>query len=417
VNDPVSTTATGASRGHLFRNMVLFARLLRAVGLDVSPLQLRDWLGATELIDLRYRDDFRDTAEVVLISRHEELAIFREAFDLFWQARDPRELSELDLGLMIKKTKQRTKRRQEQALLGRQGADDGADDAPPEEQKIRTYSDSEVLRHKDFADLEASELEQVKSLMMGMKWQLDERRTRRRVASKHGRDIDPRRSLRRSLGKGGELIEWSRRKRKHKRRPLILLCDISGSMEPYSRILLQFLYVMTSGMQRVESFVFGTRLTRITQHLRERDVDSALRSVHRDVEDFGGGTRIGAALKTFNFEWGRRVLGQGAAVLIISDGWDRGDVDTLRREMERLQRSCHRLIWLNPLLGSPRYEPLTRGIQAALPLIDDFLPVHNLESLEQLATHLQRLPRGGSRTSVRGGPGTTLGGRSRLASI
>ena len=380
--------------GHLFRNMVLFARLLRAVGQDVSPLQLRDWLGATELIDLRFRGDFRNCAETILISRHEDLAIFREAFDLFWQARDPRQLAELDLGLILQKTRQRTKRRHEQGLLGRPGEEDGGDGAPPEVQKVHTYSDSEVLRHKDFAELDASELEQVKSLMSGMRWQPDERRTRRRVVSKHGRDIDPRRSLRRSLSKGGELVEWSHRERKVKRRPLTLLCDISGSMEPYSRILLQFLYVMSNGMQKVEAFVFGTRLTRITQHLRERDVDSALRAVHRDVADFGGGTRIGAALRTFNFEWGRRVLGQGAAVLIISDGWDRGDVGTLTREMERLQRSSHRLIWLNPLLGSPRYEPLTRGIQAALPLIDDFLPVHNLESLEQLGRHLRRLYRG-----------------------
>ena len=390
--------------GHLFRNMVLFARLLRAVGPDVSPLQLRDWLGATELIDLRLRRDFRNSAEAILISRHEDLAIFREAFDLFWQARDPRQLAELDLGLMVQKTKQRTKRRREQGLLGRGGEEDDGDSsesAPPEVQKVHTYSDSEVLRHKDFAELDASELEQVKSLMMGMQWQLDERRTHRRVVSKHRRDLDPRRSLRRSLAKGGELVEWSHRERKLKRRPLTLLCDISGSMEPYSRILLQFLYVLSNGMQKVEAFVFGTRLTRITQHLRERDVDSALRAVHQDVADFGGGTRIGAALRTFNFEWGRRVLGQGAAVLIISDGWDRGDVDTLKREMERLRRSSHRLLWLNPLLGSPRYEPLTRGIRAALPLIDDFLPVHNLESLEQLGRHLRRLYRGEAGRPVR----------------
>jgi uncharacterized protein with von Willebrand factor type A (vWA) domain len=165
-------------------------------------------------------------------------------------------------------------------------------------------------------------------------------------------------------------------------------------MEPYSRILLQFLYCFSNGLQNVEAFVFGTRLTRITHHLKDRDVDAALKAVHEDVVDFGGGTRIGETLRTFNYFWSRRVLGQGAAVLVISDGWDRGDVEVLRREMDRLQRSAYRLIWLNPLLGSPRYEPLTRGIQAALPFIDDFLPVHNLASLEDLGRRLERLYRG-----------------------
>jgi uncharacterized protein with von Willebrand factor type A (vWA) domain len=191
---------------------------------------------------------------------------------------------------------------------------------------------------------------------------------------------------------GGEILLWERRQRKVKPRPLVIIADISGSMERYTRLLLHFIYSLSEGLhQKVEAFVFSTRLTRITRQLRERDVDQALLLVSRQVPDWSGGTRIGEALKTFNFVWGRRVLGQGAVVLLISDGWDRGDVGLLKKEIARLQRSCYRLIWLNPLLGSHEYEPLTRGMQAALPYVDDFLPVHNLASLEDLAGHLSHI--------------------------
>jgi len=201
-----------------------------------------------------------------------------------------------------------------------------------------------------------------------------------------------RRTLRRSLRSEGEIFSWSYREPKSKPRPLIVIADISGSMERYTRLLLHFIYGMKSALsQPVEAFVFSTRLTRITRPLQIRDLDLALKNVGQLVNDWAGGTRIGESLKTFNFQWGRRVLGRGAVVLIISDGWDRGDVAVLKREMARLKRNCHRLIWLNPLLGAPDYEPLTRGIQAALPSIDNFLPVHNLASLEDLANRLANL--------------------------
>jgi uncharacterized protein with von Willebrand factor type A (vWA) domain len=190
--------------------------------------------------------------------------------------------------------------------------------------------------------------------------------------------------MRRALRTGGEALVLPRRTRKRRRRPLVVLCDISGSMDRYSRILLQFVYSMSAGLRNVEAFVFGTRLTRITRLLRNRDIDEAVADVGRQVLDWGGGTRIGEALKEFNFRWGRRVLGHGAIVLLISDGWDRGDPEIIRREAARLQRTSHRLIWLNPLLGREGYQPLTRGLQAALPYVDDFRPVHNLQSLEQL---------------------------------
>jgi len=197
--------------------------------------------------------------------------------------------------------------------------------------------------------------------------------------------------LRRNLRYGGEPLEMAWREPRTRQRPLVVICDISGSMERYSRILLQFIHTISNGLRDVESFVFGTRLTRITRQLLQRDIDDAIESVSKHVNDWSGGTRIGEAIKDFNFHWGRRVLGRGAVVLLISDGWDRGDPQLLSREMSRLQHSCYRLIWLNPLLGTPGYQPLTQGMQAALPHVDDFLPVHNLNSLEELGEKLSSI--------------------------
>jgi uncharacterized protein with von Willebrand factor type A (vWA) domain len=205
------------------------------------------------------------------------------------------------------------------------------------------------------------------------------------VRAKHGRFIDPRATLRGSLRHGGVPLELRRQKRKIRTRPLVVICDISGSMDRYARLLLRFVHALGQGLENTEVFVFGTRLTRITRELRKRDVDTALTQVVSSVEDWSGGTRIGEAIKTFNYQWARRVLRSGATVVVISDGWDRGDPELLGREMARLQRSCRRLIWLNPLLGAPGYQPLTQGMRAAMPYIDEFLPIHNLQSLEALA--------------------------------
>ena len=383
--------AAAATHGHLLRNIVLFGRLLRVGSLDVTPTQLRDWVAALELVDLARKRDVKAAARAVLVSRRRDLPWFDKAFELFWQARDPRELEQLELGLMIQRRTERTKRAaiQKLALNDNEGEGDNSR-APDRTARTALYSAREALRRKDFAQLEGDELDEIKRLMATMHWELETRRTRRLKPSSGGHRLDLRRTLRRNLAHGGELIDLVGRDRKHRRRPLVLLCDISGSMEPYSRLLLHFIYAVSHprsadpGISRVEAFAFGTRLTRLTQELAERDVDRALQAAAHRIEDWGGGTRTGDALREFNFNWSRRLLGQGAAVLIISDGWDRGDIALLGKEMERLHRSCHRLIWLNPLLGSPDYQPLTRGIVAALPHVDDFLPVHNLASLEQL---------------------------------
>jgi len=258
-------------------------------------------------------------------------------------------------------------------------------------EKQLTYSPVEVLRKKNFEAFTWEEVQQAKALLKTLVWRISPRRTRRYRPGRDRRHPDFRRLLRRNLRHGGELVELAFREPKFKPRPLVVLCDISGSMERYSRMLLHFVHTLTNGLDRVEAFVFGTRLTRITRQLRRKDIDEALAEVVRVVDDWSGGTRIGDAIKAFNYKWARRVLGQGAVVLIISDGWDRGDVSLLAREMARLQRSCHRLIWLNPLAGMRGFEPLARGLQAALPFVDDFLPAHNIESLEGLGKLLSNL--------------------------
>jgi uncharacterized protein with von Willebrand factor type A (vWA) domain len=354
-----------------------------------------DLVQAVGHIQLEYRIDFYHTLRSLLIHRHEDIALFDEAFEMFW-----RRPVERRTAVALRRPAAPRPRRpsfttpplREQSTDGPAGQRDFSPDGePPIVEATLTYSAREVLRRKDFAELTGEELEAIKQLMTTLIWQLGERRTRRKQPGA-GQLLDLRRAVRHNFKFGGEMLQWMYREPKVRPRPLIMIADISGSMERYTRLLLHFIYSLAVGLdQPVEAFVFSTHLTRITRQLRGRDVDRALREVSLAVPDWSGGTRIGEALKAFNFDWGRRVLGRGAVTLLISDGWDRGDADLLRMEIARLQRSCYRLIWLNPLLGSPQYEPLTRGMQAALPYIDDFLPVHNLASLEDLAQRLSEL--------------------------
>jgi hypothetical protein len=395
---PNSNSNSTPASGHLLHNLLLFGRLLRGLGLDVNPGRMIDLVHALDYIEVGRKVDFYNAVRSLLVHRHEDIPLFDEAFEAFW--RKPAEgWTTLDLRVMGERKRLRRPLftapplRQPPPVAPQEEDDQSHTDEPPIVQVTLTYSAREVLRRKDFATLTVEELDAIKQLIATLVWQLGERRTRRKQPG-HGQLLDLRRTLRRNMRYGGEVIEWAYREPKVKPRPLVIIADISGSMERYTRLLLHFIYSLTVGLdQPVESFVFGTRLTRITRQLHEHDVDQALREVTRAVPDWSGGTRIGDALKSFNFDWGRRVLGRGAVVLLISDGWDRGDVDLLRAEMARLQRSCRRLIWLNPLLGSPDYEPLTRGMQAALPYVDDFLPVHNLASLEDLARRLSDLDR------------------------
>jgi uncharacterized protein with von Willebrand factor type A (vWA) domain len=269
-------------------------------------------------------------------------------------------------------------------------AEEAEGNAPARERSLRTWSDLGVLADKDFAAFTADEIAEAAAALSRLVWNPGQRRTRRWVRGRGSR-IDLRRAIGESLRTGGEIVKLGRRTRRVRPRPLVLLCDVSGSMERYSRVLLHFAHAVTSRYQRVEAFLFSTQLTRITRQLRLPRPDDALASVSRSVPDWSGGTRIGGAVKEFHQRWGRRVLNRGAVVLLISDGWDRGDPAELARQIARLQRSCHRLVWLNPLIGTADYAPLTRGLQAALPFVDDFLPARTLTNLADLAIHLNAL--------------------------
>jgi uncharacterized protein with von Willebrand factor type A (vWA) domain len=384
--------------GYLLHNLVLFGRLLRQLGLDVDPGRMIDLIQALQWVDIGRKEDFYHTARSLLVLRREDLPVFDEAFHAFWRA-PAGEAAGLELtGPGERKRKLRLRVAppplpEPRVSPGEQDGVEPKPEDPPVLQVTRTYSDQERLRRKDFSTLDETELRAIERMIADLTLELGMRRSRR-LQPGRGAQVDLRRTLRRNLMASGEILTLSYLRPKLKYRPLIILADISGSMERYTRLLLHFIYSLSAGLpQRVEAFVFSTQLTRITHELQRGDVDSAFRQIARLVPDWAGGTRIGEALKRFNYRWGRRVLGQGAVVLLISDGWDRGEAGMLQSEISRLQRSCYRLIWLNPLLGGEQYEPLTRGMRTALPYIDDFLPVHNLASLEDLAKHLREIDR------------------------
>lgn len=393
----------------LVQRSLQFGRVLRANGIKVTSSQVMDFVHATQHTGIQNRRIFKEAAEACLVTRGEDREPFGMLFDRFWRSkRVLDEQSELLPNFADMQAEQmegfedaegEDGEGESQMTEGMEGLamDEDSDsgdigDADESElESILTYSSSEALRQKDFSEFSQEELEAARILMKRLKWEIGMRRSRRKIASNKGKFVDARKTMRKSLQTAGVPLKISQRKVKYKPRALIVICDISGSMDRYSRLLLQFIHTIENDMAKVEAFVFGTRLTRITRVLRKRPIDEAITRVSKEVQDWAGGTRIGESIQTFNQEYARRVLRNGAVVLIISDGWDRGDPQLLGNEMMRLQRSCYRLIWLNPLLGSPRYQPLTRGMQAALPYIDDFLPVHNMESLELLAEHLSQI--------------------------
>jgi hypothetical protein len=382
--------------GHLLGNLLLFGRLLRRLGMDVNAGRMLDLMGALEYIQIGRKNDFYHTARSLLVHRYDDLRLFDQAFELFWR-KPTEEWTTMDLRALGEQRRFRRPQSSSTPLynpnLSSSPSTEQKEQTAPRLQALQTYSAVEVLRHKDFAEMNIEELSRAREMIAELAWRLGERRTRRNQPGP-GNSFDLRRTLRRNLKYGGEILNWARREPKFKPRPLVVIADISGSMERYTHLLLHFVYGLSSGLNQVEAFVFSTRLTRITRQLHNRDAERALREVTHAVQDWSGGTRIGEALKDFNFLWGRRVLGRGAIVMIISDGWDRGDIPMLRREMQRLSLSCYRLIWLNPLLGYEGYEPLTQGMRAALPYIHDFLPVHNLVSLEQLGKVLAEVVKG-----------------------
>jgi len=384
--------------GRFAENIMHFARVLRAAGLPIGPGRVIDALRAVEVAGLRRRDDFYWTLHSVFVNRRDQQDLFDQAFHIFW--RNPKILEKM-LGLLLPvvqagedEEKQKENKRLADALFPNQGdADQRDSDRPPDELEVDaafTFSDREVLQHMDFETMSAEELAAAKKAIARLRLPIVEVPTRRFHASPSGRRVDMRATLRASLRTGGATIPLKRRQPVTRHPPLVILCDISGSMSRYSRMFLHFVHAITNDRDRVHTFLFGTRLTNVTRYLRQRDIDVAMAKITEAVEDWSGGTRIGATLHEFNSKWSRRVLGQGALVLLISDGLDRDAGSGLKREIERLHKSCRRLIWLNPLLRWDGFEPKSIGIRTILPHVDEFRPVHNLASLANLADALSR---------------------------
>ena len=380
--------------GRLAENVMHFARLLRAAGLRIGPDRVVDCVKALEIAGATQfpmtREDWYWTMSAVLLSRQEQRPIFDQAFRIFW--RDPK-LAEKMMQLMLPQAHGRAPKPEEQqsqrltdALFAQR-----KQQQPSERLELEarlTFSSREVLQRMDFDTMSAAEMAQAKKLIADMRLPLPLVRTRRFQAHRAGTRVDLRKTLRESLREGGDVIPLVRAAPRELHPPLVVLCDISGSMNPYSRMFLHFLHAVTNDRDRVSVFVFGTRLTNITRQLRHRDVDVAMAKVADAIKDWSGGTRIGGSLREFNWRWGRRVLGQNACVLLVSDGLDREAGEGLAQEMERLAKSCRYLVWLNPLLRYDKFEARPAGVRAMLPHVDLFLPVHNLKSLVDLARTL-----------------------------
>ena len=375
--------------GKLADNILYFGRVLRAAGLPVGPGKVIDAIRAVETVGLRNKDDFYWGLHSVFVNRQDQHEVFNQAFHIVW--RKPNILAQV-MGtempsIAAPEDVEQANRRVSEAL-NKEGDDSNSNQ--PEEEEIEldasfTYSDQEVLQKIDFESMSIEEMAQAKDIIARMRLPITAVRTRRYAGDPRGPRIDMRRSFRAGLKYGGSLIPLRRRAQRFRRPPLVVLCDISGSMSNYSRMFLHFVHAITNDQDRVHTFLFGTRLTNVTRYLRHKDVDIALNKVRDAVDDWSGGTRIGHTLREFNHVWSRRVLGQGALVLLVSDGLDRDAGAGLASEIERLHKSSRRLIWLNPLLRYRDFEAKSSGIKVIIQHIDDFRPVHSLENLADLA--------------------------------
>ena len=376
--------------GRLAENIVYFARALRAAGIPVGPGAVLDALEALKVAGVGTRDDFYWTLHAVFVKRHEHSILFDQAFRIFFRRRGY--IDQL-LAMMLPQAPAAPQALRAGATRVHEALFAGLDYKLKKVREVEldarmTVSDREVLQRKDFAQMTAAEIASAKDAMKRLVLPLAEVRTRRLTPHLHGHLIDIRRTLRASMKGGGDFIDLRFIGPNTRSPPLVALLDISGSMSQYSRIFLHFLHALTDARKRVSTFLFGTRLTNVTRALRERDPDDALAACSAAVPDWSGGTRIASSLRAFNKLWARRVLAQGAIVLLITDGLERDADDTLAFEIDRLHRSCRRLIWLNPLLRFEGFEARARGIKAMLPHVDEMRPIHNLESMSGLVATL-----------------------------
>ena len=387
--------------GRLADNIVHFARVLRKAGLRLSPAAVTDAIEAVRTIGIGEREEFYTALHATLVKRHEDSAVFDEAFRLFWRPRDFVGKMIALMSPVVARHEERERRRAGEtrvsdALFGQRQDERRTREEPDIEIDARfTASGNERLRRTDFAQMTAAELAAAKRAIAGLVLPMDAVPTRRFRRSTRPVAIDARATMRHAMRTGGALIVPKFRAPKTVHPPLVVLADISGSMSQYTRIFLHFLHALGESRRRVHAFLFGTRLSNVTRQMRHRDPDVAVEECSRAVADWSGGTRIGETLKDFNRLWSRRVLGQGAVVLLITDGLEREETDLLEREIDRLHRSCRRLVWLNPLLRFDGFEARARGVRAMLPHVDELRPVHNLEAMADLVAALSGTgPRG-----------------------
>jgi uncharacterized protein with von Willebrand factor type A (vWA) domain len=390
---PGKSTNGKSEDGRLVENVMHFARVLRTAGLPIGPGRVLDAINAMGAIDITNRAEFYWALHATMVSRRDQREIFDQAFHMFWRNPDILErMMALNLPVMEggaePEAQRKLSRRVAEAF--KPGFAEVEEHEEIEVDAALTYSAQEVLRTMDFESMSADEVAQAKAVIARMRLPVPAVTTRRFQPAPAGGAVDMRATLRAALRSGGDIIPLRYRKPRRRTPPLVVLCDISGSMARYSRMLLHFLHAVTNDRDRVHTFLFGTRLTNVTRYLRYKDIDVALDKISEVVEDWSGGTRIGHCLHRFNHDWSRRVLSQGAVVLLISDGLDRDAGVGLVGEMERLHKSCRRLIWLNPLLRYEGFQPKSLGTRAMLPHVDEFRPVHNLDSLTALAEALSR---------------------------
>ena len=395
------TSATSESRLH--DAIASFGRFVRQAGCDLGTGEIMNGVKAASCIDITNWEDFKSALRSTFITSHKFIPVFDQLFDLYW--RNPDRLENVSNILQklyesrlaqaeLESIKQQTEQMKQRHLDSFEPREEGKEEEKEDDDKtfdLFMYSPDEILREKRFDAYTEDELEKAKEFLNKWRWEFGERRLRRLKPGRKRHRLNLRGTIRKNIFPTQDFVELAWREQKWKSRPLIVLCDISGSMETYTRILMHFIFTLHTINPKLEAFTFGTRLNRITHTLRHKDVEDTMDILATSIKDWSGGTRIGETLQTFNLLWARRVLGGGAVVLVISDGWDTGDVNKLGKEIDRLHRSCQRLIWLNPNLGYDDFQPLTRGVQTLLPHADDFLPIHNLNSLVDLGKVLATL--------------------------
>jgi uncharacterized protein len=383
-------------RGHgTLPNLMAFARALKQLGVKVSLSQVIDASRSVEFVDVAHKSDFRALLRSNLISQKEDFPIFDMVFDCFWSEQVYERAAMETLEIEGTPTESRAQEGGDEEGLEEAIAETMANNDVPledlEEFSVPTYSPQELLNHKDFSEMGIEESRAIARAILLIATKIATQISRRKKRARKGNAVDPRWTMRNNMKYGGEIIDLVNRKRRIKKTKVVLLCDVSGSMDCYSRFLIQFMYGLQNELWGVETFVFSTSLSRITHLIRTKDITNALEKISGSILGWSGGTNIGRSLHAFNRNFAPSMVTHRTVVVIISDGWDRGDVSLLEREMQDLKRRCKKIIWLNPLLASENYEPLCKGMQAALPYLDLFLSVHNVNSLIALGRTLQKM--------------------------